>query len=885
MSVANTVEATLRSRYVDGITEGLRRTQQTINTMVSFSVGLFQNFSASIAGGFDSALNASANFGRQLFDQGRQSESVYKGMSLAALGAGFVVVGWFGQMAAAAARWVTNAAIAGSETLELKLIFEGLAKTAGEDSADGIDKLRRATEGLISTQVLLKNANRVLQADIPITLSQYEKLVENVFKLAKASGADAVQAQNMLTDAVVKGNARGFQSIGVNLQIKDAINEMALAQGIATSKVDTDAKLRGFYNELLNKTSDAVKRNGTDYFSFADAVEKSHSTISLWTNAVGEAIGRSGVFAELLRRYSGYLDEAGPRQQFVNEAALGFNRILILVLRALDLFLVTAALLAPLFNTVWQVGWAAFYALRAGIGFVITAAISLLAAIFNVADALAKVAGINWFESTAKQFDGLSKVFGRATISMAEETGRAVKGIFSLESTRTLGGYSNQIAALVKDLEQYKGVVVEGTGGTRGLAEAQAAAAGDMKKLKEELKNFLALMTELGNKLSSPSQQNLNALLADFRKIDEFRHVSEDQIREARLRALAIYRQAEEKLAMERRDKQFQLMTEADQLQSEMDKNQAENAKRLALEYTQLLRVASGEVAREQEALFNAVIDAARKKRQEEQAKAISEAVSTANAIARAVQLSKEGKIDSRIGAEAIGQSQRALAELQRQLTDLQKLPLSNGQVDEVIKLKQAIEDLNNINLTGFERAVKAAGDFVKDFTKGTLNAFSSLMSDLVTGQENAGKKFLGALLGMVADGIMIWAKYLIAVSIAKFALGDFAGGFKAAAGAALVAAAAGVVRGIGANVAGTSQAAGSAGSFQQTTPRPISGTTQQIINVGAPGRGQTVGEGQQGEVHTVRIEVPQGFVTQAVERDIKGNGKLRTIIAQYAPA
>ena len=886
MAVANTVEATLRSRYVDGITEGIQRTRQSLQTALSYMTGLMGNFSAAVTGGADSAFNALAHFGMGVTQNSQNVSAGFSAMSLAVIGFGIVAVAWFAKLAVSLAGWAFHMAKAGSETLELKLIFEGLAKTAGEDAAEGINKLRKATEGLISNQVLLKNANRVLQADIPITLTQYEKLVENVYKLAKASGADGTTAMNMLTDAVVKGNARGFQSIGVNLQIKDAINEMALAQGIATSKVDADAKLRGFYNELLDKTSAAVKRNGTEYFSFADAVEKSHLTISLWKEAVGEAIGRSGVFVEMLRQYSGTLDEAGPRQAFVNEQALAFNRILIQMLKLIDFVLVVAALLAPLFNTVWQVGKAAFHGLSAAIGFVITVAVTLLAALFNVADALAKIAGVKWFASTAKQFDGLSKVFGRATLSMADDAGNAVGSIFSLDKTRALGEYSNRVSALVRDLEKFTGVVVQGEGGTRGFAAAQAVAAGDLKKLKEELKSFRELMLGLQDKLSSPSQQNFQALLENYRKIAEFRHVSEAQIIEARGRALLVYRQAEEKIAMDKRDKKDQAMNELDQGAAEILKHQAENAKKLIEENVRAIRVANGDVAREGQALFDAVIENARKKRRDEQQKAISEAVSTAQAITRAVQLSKQGKIDQSIGLEAIAKTKTALEELKRQLADLQRQPvLANGQVDDVLRLKESIEQLNNVNLTGAELALKAFKDFLKTFIKGTLEAFSSFMADLVSGQENSGRKFLGALIGMIADGILVWARYLLTMASIRFGLGDFAGAFRAGAAAVAVYAAAGVVRGIGANLAQTSQSAGSAGSFQQTVPRPISGTTQQIINVGAPGRGQTVGEGQQGEVHTVRIEVPQGFITQAVERDIRGNGKLRTVIAQYAPA
>ncbi len=897
MAAANTVEATLRSKYVDGITEGLRKTQQAINSVLSFSVGMFQNFSAAITGGLDSAATAFNSFGQQLFQRGLQAENSMTGLGLVIAGVGVIAVTWFARMGAAAAGWVIEQAKVASDTLELKLIFEGLAKTAGVDAADAIQKLRGATEGLVGAQTILKNANRVLQADIPITIQQYTKLVENVYKLAKASGADLVSAQNMLTDAVVKGNARGFQQIGVNLQIKDAIDEMALAQGVATSKVDTDAKLRSFYNELAEKTSAAVKRNGTDYFSLADAVEKSHATLLRWTSAVGEALGRSGVFEAILKRWSDTLDQAGPKQDYVNTLAIYFNQTILTIIKTLNVLVFGLGVLAPIFNTVWQAGKAAFQSLMFLIGLVGTTVVSLLAGIVMLADELAKLAGINWFSTASKGLKELSTVFARATSSMASDAAGSVAKIFSLDNSRALFSYSDQLTALTGELEQFSGQVVKGEGGIRGFAGGQVAATADTKKLKEELKGFIALMDQLGGRLANPSQANLNTLLADFRKIDEFRHVGEEAIKDARLRALEIYRRAEEKLASERRDKERERIAEMDTLQSEVEKLQAERAKESLKELVEVFRISSGQAAREAQELFDAVMSAARKKRQEEQQKAISEAVSTASAITKAIDQARKGKIPVEIAAEANRQLPDARAAIQRQIDAIGKNPTLE-QVDDVIRLREALEQLNTLNLTPFQSAMKSLKSGAMDFAGQATQAFASFFADIVSGQEGAGKKLLAAFFGMVGQMLIKTGVLLVQMGIAEIAMastlaGRLAGasvgaGVRAIAVGGLMAAAGGVLVGAGANLAQTSQSAGASGSFQQATPRPISGQTQQIINVGAPGRGQNSGEGRQdqtGHEVTVRLEVPAGFVTREVERNVKGNGRLRTVISQYQPA
>jgi hypothetical protein len=85
-------------------------------------------------------------------------------------------------------------------------VFERLAKGAGIDATESIEKMRESTEGLISRVSLLTNANAGLKKSIPI--ERIAELQGAVVKLAEGAGKDPVQAVNALTTAFQTGNAR-----------------------------------------------------------------------------------------------------------------------------------------------------------------------------------------------------------------------------------------------------------------------------------------------------------------------------------------------------------------------------------------------------------------------------------------------------------------------------------------------------------------------------------------------------------------------------------------------------------------------------------------------------------------------------------------------------
>ena len=142
----------------------------------------------------------------------------------------------------------------------------------------------------------------------------------------------------------------------------------------------------------------------------------------------------------------------------------------------------------------------------------------------------------------------------------------------------------------------------------------------------------------------------------------------------------------------------------------------------------------------------------------------------------------------------------------------------------------------------------------MQSFTQQGTEAFATFFANLVTGQEGAGKALLGAFIGMIGQMLVHIGVILIQSGIAEIALAQtlvgrlmgasLAGGLKAIAIGAIVAAVGGVMQGAAANMSQTSSAgaASSGGDVQQASSS--SSSQVQVINVGAPNGSQSRGRG-----------------------------------------
>lgn len=832
MAAANTVEAVLVSRYVDGVTAAAQRTTQILR-------GSTAAMAAGVRESLDQAAQAWMDFSLRMLAAGKNGDSVTRTLSLRFLGLATLVVGAFVKMSTAAAAFLFDMAKQSSELLELQLAFESLTATMGLAADRMMGDLKRATEGLVSNIVLLRNANRVLSADIPLTSEQYVQLVGHVFKLSKAAGVDAAQAIATLTDALVRGNARGLQALGLNLGgVRDAISQMAEASGIATSKVEKDAKLRVFYNELLQATASSAGRNAAEYFSLADAVTKSKIVFRDWMHAVGEGIGRSEVFERLLQRLSRQLDDMGPSASSVEQMALAVNRALIdtlkLMARLLDLVTAFGPLWASMYAGLKALGGLAFYVMNLILGVIVHVAGRLLevlsliprvGAMFKpVVAEMARMRDqlLDWRWKGIETFHRSFENFGSGVIALERMS----------ESLRSTAG----------EMERFAGGIIRGDRMTGQLAASAGDAAGAMGRLKEQTKDYLHLQEELKKALAGPYVQASLDYLSTLDSIERLTAISEKRKNALREQAFRIWLKRLRELDKEAAEKSFSDWKEAWDLEQMMLARQKD-----------LSRLPPPPPIRRE---------------------------------------------PQNLGSDRVYVGMRE-AEMARQkewqrANDALRQHVDRNTPDWAKPLRELhleLDRLNQIRMDPFHQTLNAMRASVGDFAAEAGQAFANFWSDLVSGQENSGKKLLAAFIGMIGQMLVKNGVLLIQVGLAEIALAStlvgrmmgasHAAGARAIATGMIQAAIGGALVGASSALAQTNRA-GAAASFQESVPRPISGTQTQVIEVGAAGRAQSPGavkQEQPRELGTLTIKLDRGLIVQEVKSNIQANGPLRTVI------
>lgn len=827
---ANTVEAVLASRYVDGVSAGIRRTLDTMRAGI-------MAMSAGAQAAVDGMVTSWVNFGLQMMNVSRQGASASQALAWRFAALGVVVTGVFARIASAAAAFLADVSRQASEVLELKLAFESLTATMGVAADKMMGDLKRATEGLVSSTVLLRNANRVLGADIPLTSQQYVQLVGSIFKLSKAAGVDAAQAIQTLTDALIRGNARGLQALGLNLgSVRDAISQMAEATGQSISKVEADAKLRVFYNELLRATSSAAQKNAADYFSLADAFTKSQNVFKAWVTSIGEAIGRSEVFERLLQRLSRALDNMGPSASGVESMALAVNRALIdmmqLLARILDLITAFGPVWASLYAGLKALGGLAFYVLNLILGVVVHVVgrlVEVLSLIPRVGEMFRPVVSemarlrdqlLDWrwrgIETFQRSFEG----FG--------------SGVIALEQM------SESLKSTAREMERFAGHVVRGAAAAGQMSTETQRAALSMEQLKEQTKKYGELAAEFQKRWATPPIRATLDYIATLREIEKLTALSERHKNGLREEAFRTWLKRMRELEKEARDKSFAEWKEQWELE------------RMLLEHQKDLSRMPPPPQPPDRNLGSDLFYSGH--RQAELAR--------------------------------MQEWQRAQEALRRQIdrdTPDWAKPLRD--------LRLEMDRLNQVRMDPFLQTISAMRSGIADFAAGAGQAFANFFSDLVSGQENAGKKLLAAFLGMLGQMLVKQGVFLIQAGIAEMALAStlvgkmmgasHAAGARAVATGTVMAALGGAMVGAAAAMAKTNRA-GAGATFQENVPRPISGSQVQVIEVGAAGRAQSLAEAQPQkprELGTLTIKLDRGLIVQEVRSNIQSNGPLRTVI------
>jgi uncharacterized protein YlaN (UPF0358 family) len=888
----NTVEATLRSKFEDGISRGVKQTQSVLDNTLRAMQSSGASLGAGLQGIFEGMLGHLERWREQLSQTANESDSSFKKITLgSAAMAAAVAIAFLGALKAVGG-FLLDLAKEASTITELKVSFESLVGSQ-QKAADLLNKLKIATEGLVAPTDLLRNANRVLASGIPLTNDQYVRLVENISRLAKASGTDLTQALTATTDALIRGNSRGLQAVGIHLNVKDAVSQLAEQMGASANTIADHTRLQGFYNEMLQQTDAAVRKLPPGMTTLEDASIRINRAWRDFLLTFGEAINRSGVLQELLNQLTEKLWALTDGGKNVETLALKVNQFIISAVKGFADFMDVLSI----FSVIWDTVWGTVKAVVESAGALVASALWVIqSGVVGLVQLAAKLPGAIGapFRAILPSLQAAQTILLDAVKTYTDSAVGAFSGFG--DGAKKAIEMANSARQLAGELEKFSGMVVSGARGTKDQAEAAGAAAANQQKLNEQLKAYHDLMQQIIGRDADDRQKAYMQLTTDFDQINKLTMVSEDLRRQAREAAYSSYlntiSQINEKELQEARDHQLAL-----------DRMGADSLEQRGKQMVAFLDALYIEPLR---------VQAEAEKQARDEA---SQAASATEAMGRAITLSRQGKIGSNVGADAAqyraelertmqtrldqlnanpNRSMEDINEIARISTELEKLQRMNltPLQQQMVELHEKFQRLNTLNMDPFHQTLAAMRENVLDFASQGVQAFASFFADLTSGQENAGKKLLAAFIGMIGQmlvriGTMLVMSGIAEIALAQTLVGRFMGasaaaGAKAIATGLVLAAAGGIMQGAASSMAQTNEA-GAGGSFQENVPRPTSANQVQVIQVGAPGRAQNPGQASatpvQAEVR-VRLEPPKGWVVSEIQDAYRRNDtRLRTVI------
>ncbi|HEX4135923.1 MAG TPA: hypothetical protein VHY84_15010 [Bryobacteraceae bacterium] len=913
MAANNTVEAVLRSKYEDGIEAGVENTRKLMQNAFSSMKDGGAAAAAGIDAAFESTVGSLESWRSQLSKAADESDSSFKKMSLGAAAFGIAATEVFIRAAKAGADFVAETVREASEYFQVKQSFDALTAAAG-NQAVSLVALRNATEGQVGATKLMSNASRVMSAALPLEGEQYLKLVENVGRLAKSQGKDAVAAQDALTEALIRGQSRALgPAIGVHLAVTDAVSAMASEMDVSASKIADSSKLTAFYNELLGKTSEAVERLGPSYLTLDEVLTAAKNAQKDLTDQFGAAVLQSSVLQALLADLQEQLLGLSVSGDKSTQVALATNAALISLLRSIAALASNIAFFAPVWENVWAAVKAIFFAfvnVFAGGG----------AIVLNV---LGRMVGVLGY---------VSGKFGEAAqwLGKFEDKMRSVAEFADNSFNHSFDGVGNgakmasdlaaQTAKLAGEMEALRGKTITANGALKANADTSRDAEESAKALAQQLETLRGIMFQNSQSVATPEQKELEeaaktgAEIARLDKLTATQRVAgieevwaafRQRRQAARDQEQAQADAAEQQRLGKVRDFENQLLDASssgyskaeEQLRQHLEKIQelssGDSAETIRLqieannEYLTAIQQLNNEELRQE-------AEAAQKReqlRKEQEKKAISDAIATAREIQQAVQMAAKGTISGQTAAAVLGQLPAVIDTIKKKLAELKAQPIiSTDQLNQIDKLQVELDKLNKMTFHPFQDAMTQMKNQVKQFSSQAGQSFSTFFSDLTSGQDNAGKKLLASFVSMIGQMFTHMGVMLIQTGVAECAAAltltgrlmgaNFATGIEAIAAGAALAALGGALSG----ASSSSSAAPSAAASPASSGSSSTNVNPATINVGASGGAQNSGQAQPTQ-HIVQLEVrpTSAFVVNAVSKDVSGNGTLRTVIKQVA--
>jgi hypothetical protein len=152
---------------------------------------------------------------------------------------------------------VISLAEEGNRVQALATAFSTLQQSVGRDPAASIERLRTATQGLISDTELYQKANQAVLLQVPTQL--FEESAEAAVKLGRAMGIDAAFALESLSIGLGRQSRLYLDNLGIVVSATQAYSNFARENNKLVDDLTDAEKRLAFFNETSKKLKEGLE--------------------------------------------------------------------------------------------------------------------------------------------------------------------------------------------------------------------------------------------------------------------------------------------------------------------------------------------------------------------------------------------------------------------------------------------------------------------------------------------------------------------------------------------------------------------------------------------------------------------------------------------------
>jgi len=178
--------------------------------------------------------------------------------------------------------------------------FEKLTTSiGGADST--LAAMNEATGGVVTNQNLMLAANRLLVGDLGLSQEQIAKLSGAAVVLSNAMGTSATEALMDMSDGLRKQNPRLLESLGLTVQMDDALKAYAKEHHVAADAIDEHQKKLIFTQVVMDGATEASAKLGKTAKELANPTEIMTKLWSDFGSEIDRLTADQPGFAEALK--------------------------------------------------------------------------------------------------------------------------------------------------------------------------------------------------------------------------------------------------------------------------------------------------------------------------------------------------------------------------------------------------------------------------------------------------------------------------------------------------------------------------------------------------------------------------------------------------------